>query len=63
MTERTVMNRLFTARELATILKVSPKTIYRLGKTGDLVLRSEKLMAQNKELTGLLVGQMIGIVE
>ena len=30
---------------------------------GDLVLRSEKLMAQNKELTGLVIGQMIGIVE
>lgn len=26
--------KLFTAKELATILKVSPKTIYRLGKTG-----------------------------
>lgn len=30
---------------------------------GDLVLRAEKLMAQNKELTGLVIGQMIGIVD
>ena len=30
---------------------------------GDLVLRAEKLMAQNKELTGLIIGQMIGIVD
>lgn len=30
---------------------------------GDLVLRSEKLMAENKELTGLIIGQMIGIVD
>ena len=30
---------------------------------GDLVLRSEKLMAENRELTGLVIGQMIGIVE
>lgn len=29
---------------------------------GDLTLRTEKLMAQNKQLTGLVVGQMIGIV-
>lgn len=29
---------------------------------GDLVLRSEKLMAENRELTGLVIGQMIGIV-
>lgn len=28
--------KLFTAQELATILKVSPKTIYRLGKTGQI---------------------------
>lgn len=30
---------------------------------GDLVLRTEKLMAQNNKLTGLVVGEMIGIVE
>lgn len=30
---------------------------------GDLVLRSEKLMAENKEATGLIIGQMIGIVD
>ena len=29
---------------------------------GDLTLRTEKLMAQNNKLTGLVVGQMIGIV-
>lgn len=29
---------------------------------GDLTLRTEKLMAQNNKLTGLVVGEMIGIV-
>ena len=30
------MNRLFTANELATILRVHPKTIYRLAKAGQI---------------------------
>lgn len=30
------MNKLYKASELAEILKVSPKTVYRLGKSGEI---------------------------